>query len=92
MIGNRAFWACLNISSIVLPDNILNIGDCSFASYQNLSSIVLPENLTSIGFYAFFLCISLTSINCEAPSQPAGWDRDWKYGCDAIDHWGYTGD
>ena len=52
-----------NITSIVLPDSVTEIGDETFAQCDNLSNIVLPELLTFIGNSAFESCISIKNVN-----------------------------
>ena len=51
----------------------------------------MPDSVTKIGIAAFADCDQLTTIYCEAQSQPKGWDSYWKYDCDAQVVWGYTG-
>ena len=60
-IGRYAFYACINLTSVDLP-NATSIGEKAFYSCAALTSINLP-NVTSIGEYAFGNCTALTSIN-----------------------------
>ena len=50
------------ITSIVIPDSVVSIGEGAFAYCSNLISIVIPDSVTSIGSYAFLVCTGLTSI------------------------------
>ncbi|MBN1624718.1 MAG: leucine-rich repeat domain-containing protein [Clostridia bacterium] len=51
-IGDDVF-KFMNLTSVVLPDNIESIGATAFHG-NNLSEIILPDSLTSIGFGAFW--------------------------------------
>jgi len=57
--------ACQNknsLVSIILPDEITEIGSRAFCGCSNLKSIFLPEGVTKIGDQAFQNCQSLESI------------------------------
>ena len=60
IIGDYAFFACRELSSIMLPEGITSIGDGAFENCDNLSSITLPEGIQFIGSYAFHGCSNLT--------------------------------
>lgn len=60
-IGNSAFNFCLNLASIVIPDNVTRIDDFAFHA-SGLTSIVIPDGVTSIGANAFGVCSHLTSV------------------------------
>ena len=51
-----------NLSTILLPSSITNIGDNAFAHCENLKSITIPSEVTTIGQSAFLSCNSLESI------------------------------
>ena len=61
-INASAFAGCTNLSSIVIPDSITDIGNSAFADCTNLSSIVVPDSVTEIGDSAFSGCTNLSSI------------------------------
>ena len=89
-IKSYAFMACTNLTSAVIPDTIMSIGDCAFYECWNLTSVIIPDSVTSIGSAAFDWCGSIT-IYCEATSKPSGWDSDWNcLNCPVV--WGYTGE
>ena len=41
---------------IIIPNNILAIGEQVFAGCRNLKEITIPESVTSIGKQAFYTC------------------------------------
>jgi len=61
-IGERAFYACEELTSIKLPKGITSIGEQAFCGCEKLTSIKLPVGLTSIGEGAFFECLRLIEI------------------------------
>ena len=60
----------LSLSNIILPTELVSIGNFSFSGCENLSLNSLPAGVTSIGDFAFDSCygLSLTSL-------PDGIDR-----------------
>ena len=61
-INQFAFYNCVSLISIVLPNIVSNIDVGMFKNCTSLKEIVIPESVTTIGDYAFFGCISLESI------------------------------
>lgn len=55
-------YACLNLSSVELPDNILAIGLGAFKDCVNLVHISLPPNLKTLRKFAFARCEKLRLI------------------------------
>ena len=51
-IAERAFYQC-NLTEIVLPNGLLEIGDMAFYSSTGLSQIILPKTVKHIGDNAF---------------------------------------
>ena len=48
---------------IVVPEQIIHIGDYAFSNNKKVKSIKLPANLETIGKYAFNFCTSIDSIS-----------------------------
>ena len=110
IIGNNAttinmmiFAASNSLTSIVVTngntkyhskDNCL-IETATNTLIAGCKNSIIPNYVTSIGYGAFAACHSLTTIYCEASSQPEGWDSDWNKldydgnSCPVI--WGYKG-
>lgn len=55
-IGERAFYGCDNLTSVVIPHGITIIASSAFTGCQNLTSVQLPETLTILSSMAFFDC------------------------------------
>ena len=62
-IGNLAFYACKNISRVIIPNSVVSIGNHAFAGCKTLSEIDLPNSVTEISRCAFNGCSSLESIS-----------------------------
>ena len=77
-IGNAAFYACENLTTVSFADGsqLTTIGSDAFANCTNLASITIPDGVTSIGNGAFFET-SLTDINIPASVTSIG-DRTFK--------------
>ena len=60
-IGADAFYACKNLTGVVIPTSVTAIGQSAF-SHSSLTSVVIPESVTTISSYAFFGCESLVNV------------------------------
>ena len=61
-IGDRAFYDCDRLSSVVIGDSVTSIGQYAFSDCDSLSSVVIDDGVTSIGYRAFDSCTSLSSV------------------------------
>ena len=68
-IGENAFKACSNLTTINIPEGVTSIGDQAFSVCENLAEITLSKSITTIGDGAFYACTSLTTINIPENSQ-----------------------
>jgi hypothetical protein len=62
LIWNSAFSNCSKLTSVIVPDGVVQIGDYAFFYCDSLTSINIPDGVTKIGESAFYNCESLTSI------------------------------
>ncbi len=60
-IGEEAFLARKNITSVVIPNSVVYINDYAFYNCTSLENITIGDNVTSIGDFAFYKT-KLTSI------------------------------
>lgn len=51
-----------SLGSIILPNNLVSIGDHAFQSCSGLASITFPSSLTTISAFAFIGCSGLSKI------------------------------
>ena len=73
-IGSSAFWACSNMTSIIIPSNVMKIQPWAFAGCGSLVSVIIRDGVTSIGDHAFDNCWSLTSVTIPASVTSIGAD------------------
>ena len=61
-INGYAFADNTNLTSVTLPDGLVEIGNYAFKESKNLESVTLPESLTTFGYNAFGSCKSLKAV------------------------------
>ncbi len=61
-IATSAFQDNSTLTSVVVPNSVMEIGMYAFQNCSGLTSIILPNNLTSINNYTFYGCSRLNSI------------------------------
>lgn len=61
-INGWAFSACKDITSVKMPNSIVDIGQNAFEYCDNLSTVELSENLLEIRYRTFYCCYALSSI------------------------------
>lgn len=55
-IEDFAFYYCMKLNSVNIPNGVRTIGKNAFESNGKLTSVTLPASITSIGDYAFSDC------------------------------------
>lgn len=66
-------------STVIIPDEIINIGDKAFSGKTNISVLVLPEGIENIGQEAFANCTGLSNV--IIPSSVVGIEKGAFSGC-----------
>ena len=83
-IAECAFYAEKTLTSVVLPNSLLEIGDNAFGS-SGLISVVIPDGVTSIGSRAFGSCKSLSHFVIPASVSSTGaWNNGPFVYCDSL--------
>lgn len=72
VVNHNAFYCHKPIEVVVLPLNIVAIGDHAFYGCENLKEINLSEGLTAIGDWAFFNCKELEEITLPSTLKYIG--------------------
>ena len=68
IIDSCAFQFCKNLSEVIMPNSLLEIGQSAFSNCTKLKSIVIPSGVTKIGDWAFVGCKSLQEFNSNLAS------------------------
>ena len=71
-IKGSAFYNCVELRSISIPESVTTIGSAAFASCIKLESITIPSGVKDIGPCAFSDCSSLKSITISGPLETIG--------------------
>lgn len=61
-IAPQTFVNATNLTTIIIPNSVISIGEGAFAYCTSLTSITLPDSITAIAKDTFLGCSSLTSI------------------------------
>lgn len=61
-IYSHAFTECLDLRSVIIPDNVKSIGYGTFHNCTNLQSIIIGKGIINIGAYAFHGCSTLINV------------------------------
>lgn len=69
-IADYAFYNCVGVTGVILPETVRVIGRGAFYKCRLLSSVNLPAGITEIKDYTFYHCDSL-----ELPEFPEGLTR-----------------
>jgi uncharacterized repeat protein (TIGR02543 family) len=84
VISENLFQYHSQLTSIIIPDKVKNIGNGAFYYCSNLSSVTLGKGVTRIGEDAFYRCISMTSINLPDGLVEICEDAFWITGLTSI--------
>ena len=61
-IASYAFFGCTNVTNVIIPKGVIDIGDSAFSLCINLAGVMIPNSVQQIGEYAFSGCTSLASV------------------------------
>lgn len=65
-IAPDAFQDAVDLTGVIIPDSVKDIGSCAFIGCSNLVEITIGEGVKTIGEYAFAFCTSIKIINFNA--------------------------
>lgn len=102
VIDREAFYG-MKMTSLVLPDSVVEIKDSAFENCDRLRDVYLGNNLKKVGNSAFEWCENLRYMPIPASVRQVGYhalhrtvlvDNSWKWGVLYFGHilYGYHGD
>lgn len=71
-IGTRAFYGCIGLQQINLPDTVKEIGERAFYKCNGLKQIIIGTGLEEIQPYTFYNCESLESVTIPGNVRAIG--------------------
>ena len=83
VIASAALIECENLTSVIIPNTVISIGEEAFRNCRGLTNINLPYSITSIENETFKGCSGLSTITIPNSITSIG---DWAfYGCSNLD-------
>lgn len=71
-IGVNSFLNCSALTSVMIPEGVVEIGDNAFSGCCNLKTVVVPASVTIIWHCAFSGCCNLQSVYFEGDAPHMG--------------------
>ena len=71
-IETGAFQGCTGLTSVAIPENVMEIGKGAFKGCTGLTSVVIPESIIKIGDSAFKGCTGLASVTIPKSVKKIG--------------------
>jgi len=62
-IGNNAFEENTNITSITIPEGIVEVGVKSFYNANSLKEVIFPSTITKLGDGSFMGCVNIKLVS-----------------------------
>ena len=71
-LDDDAFYWCDQLTSVIIPSSVTEIGGSAFSDCSSLTSVTIPSSVTHIGESAFSDCSSLTSVTIPSSVTSIG--------------------
>ena len=62
VVEKKAFCDCLGLTSLIIPESVVEIDDNAFCGCKNLSIVLIPDSVEEFGFDVFEGCDNLKFI------------------------------
>ena len=72
-ISDYAFVLCYDLTSVVIPDSVVEIGEGAFYACTSIEEIILPDSVNKIDDTAFRGCTSLKKVVIPDSVHDFGW-------------------
>ena len=73
VLGRRSFYYCENTDSILLGNNIVEIGAESFYNVKGVRNVVIPNSVKRMGTHVFCGCVNLESVQLSENIKSIEW-------------------
>ena len=84
-IGEGAFYECIGMTAVSIPESVTSIGSLAFSYCSGLTAVAIPEGVTSIEDNAFSYCSELTTVTIpESVTSIGVWAFAECYGLTSI--------
>jgi uncharacterized repeat protein (TIGR02543 family) len=83
-IGARAFYGCIGLQNITIPNSVKEIGVRSFYKCSGLKQVTFGTGLKEIQPYTFYDCVALEAV--EIPGNVRSIGKYAFRGCAALKH------
>ncbi len=83
-IGNYAFYSCIYLRNVTIPQSVTSIGDHAFELCRCLTSVTINNAATSIGDSAFQKCEELETLKLGEHITTIG--EDAFFDCNVLDN------
>jgi len=81
-IGNEAFYFCMSVTKVTLPEGITVLGPSAFDFCMSLAEVNIPSTVTSIGDDAFRMCGKIAELNLPEGLKSIG--KEAFQGCTSL--------
>ena len=81
-IGAYAFYKCIGLTSVTIPNSVTSIGDEAFFDCPGLTSVTIPGSVTDVGLSLFRGCAGLRSVTIGNGVTSIGYDEF--HGCSSL--------
>ena len=71
-IADYAFYECINLTSVTIPDTVISLGEWVFSYCTNLNTVNIGNGIKAIPDYAFYNCHSLPKISIGSNVESIG--------------------
>lgn len=71
-IRNHAFYECIGLTSVSIPNSVTTIGISAFSGCTGLTTAEIPNSVTGISKNVFFKCRSLTTVKMSNSVKAIG--------------------
>lgn len=65
-VGDDAFYECINLTHVNIPETVKRIGERAFYNCKSLTELILPADLEQLDKAAVYGCKNLTSLRIPA--------------------------